>query len=54
LGKRAIGSCWAKGPAVFGLRPLGRGRLRRPWGQWGLGMIMDGWLDVSMDGWMDG
>jgi hypothetical protein len=23
LGKRAFGSCWAKGPAVFGIRSLG-------------------------------
>jgi hypothetical protein len=35
LGNRAFGSCWAKGPAVFGIRSLGGDRPIAPLGLMG-------------------
>ena len=44
LGKRALGNCWAKGPAVVGIRgTLGRGAL------WASG-VLGGWANGAFGG----
>ena len=44
MGKRALGSCWAKGPAVVGIRgTLGRGAL------WASG-VLGGWANGAFGG----
>ena len=47
LGKRALGSCWAKGPAVVGIRgALGRG----PYGPQGSLGVLGGWANGAVGG----